>query len=128
MLTVCEGFVLLLTHVLGDLGLDTIEAFLEPFLNDHTVEEPGEKDFVVLRRIGVVGGCSARDQRVELSKHEANCQPTVTTIAGFNLHEHSVFVPSIWQVDEYDFAEQVSSYSCILPVFRYVQDNPEFAS
>ena len=58
MLTVCEGSVLLLTHVLGDLRLDTIETFLESFLDDHTVKETGKEDFVVLRRIGVIGGCS----------------------------------------------------------------------
>ena len=62
MLTVCEGFVLLLTHILGDLGLDTIETFLETLLDNHTVKEPGKEDFVVLRRIGVIGGRSARDQ------------------------------------------------------------------
>jgi hypothetical protein len=59
MLTVCEGSVLLLTHVLGDLGLDTIETFLESLLDDHTVKETGKKDFVVLRRIRVIGRCSA---------------------------------------------------------------------
>jgi len=58
-LTVCEGFVLLLTHILGDLGLDTIETFLETFLDNHTIEETGKEDFVMLRRIGVVRGCSA---------------------------------------------------------------------
>jgi len=63
-LTVCEGFVLLLTHILGDLRLDTIETFLESLLDDHTVKETGKENFVVLRRIGIVGRCSARDQRV----------------------------------------------------------------
>jgi hypothetical protein len=48
-----------LTHILGDLGLDAVETFLEPFLDDHAVQEPGEEDFMVLRRIGVVGRCSA---------------------------------------------------------------------
>jgi hypothetical protein len=74
MLTIGKGFVLLLAHVLGDLGLDTIETFLEPFLDDHTVKETRKEDFVVLRRIGVVGGCRTRNQRVELSKHEADCK------------------------------------------------------
>jgi hypothetical protein len=36
-LTIGEWLVLLLTYVLGDLGLDTVESFLESLLDDHTV-------------------------------------------------------------------------------------------
>jgi hypothetical protein len=103
-LTVCEWLVLLLTHILGDLRLDTIESFFESFLDDHTVQETWKENFVVLGRIGVVGTGSSRNQRVKFSKHKAEDQHNPLLPIRFDLHEHSVFVSSVWQVDKHDSA------------------------
>jgi hypothetical protein len=58
-------------HVLSNLGSHGSDGLVELLLDDHIVKESGEKDFLVLRGIGVVGTRLARDEGVELSKHEA---------------------------------------------------------
>lgn len=56
---------------MSNLGSHGSDGLVELLLDDHVVEESGEEDLLVLGRIGVVGTRLARDERVELSEHEA---------------------------------------------------------
>jgi hypothetical protein len=61
---------LVLPHIQLHLRPHRVETVLEPLLDDHPVEETGEEDLVVLRRVRVVGAGGPGDEGVELAEHE----------------------------------------------------------
>jgi len=63
------GFVL--ANVLVDLSLDTVEAFVETFFDDHSVKVSRQEHLVVLWGIRVVGAARSGNGGVKLSQHEA---------------------------------------------------------
>lgn len=123
--------------VLANLGGDGRDGLVELLLDDHAVEEPGQEDLLVLRRIGVIGARRVRDERVELSEHEAESETPVESAAILaepkeksteDAQQHTELVPGVGQVDEDDPLDQPASDALVLPILRHTEHDPKLAS
>lgn len=62
----------LATDILVDLSPNTIEPVLNLLLDNRSVQVSSQKDFLVLRRIGVIGRALSGDEGIDLTDHETS--------------------------------------------------------
>ena len=136
------------SHVLSNLSSNGSDGLVELLLDDHVVEESGEENFLVLRRIGVVGAGFGGDERVELSKHEpgerdetrrdeeertknasmsarARVKDEEEKRSSKNSQQHPELIPRIRQMNQHHPFQQPSSDDLVRPILRHSQHDLE---